>query len=269
MTELEQVVSKNPKLRPRTKHLYMLGVKSFLDFAGVAPESWTSEVVEEWRSHLLSNGMKPQTVNVHLHAVKYAARKYAERHNNVGDFAEELTALQIDPPKKRKPLNLAQCKALIEACEGDRPIDIRDRAICLLGLSTGLRRSALCALNIEDVKGHNLSVTLKSERTHVVVLDDSTYEAIKSWLACMADMQVTEGPLFRALSKPRKDGTVLVRERMSQDGIFRAVEARGIAAGLKNMYPHVFYHTFIAISLASGKSPQEIKHMLGYTATKL
>lgn len=267
LSELEQYIAKNPKLRPRTKHLYLLGVQSFLDFAGVSPDSWTDEAIEAWRSNLLSSGMKPQTVNVHLHAVKYVAKKYAER-NGVDDFAEGTSALKVDPPKKRKPLKPEQCVALLKACEGNRPIDIRDRAICLLGLRTGLRRSALCALDMDSLKGHKLTIELKRERPHDIILDDETFEAISVWVTYLRAQEITEGPLFRALSKPRKDGSVLFRDRMSQDGIFRAVEARALSAGIQNVYPHVFYHTFICSSLAKGVTPQTIKHMLGYSSTK-
>ena len=89
-TELEQIVEAGPKLRPRTKQLYLHGVKAFLDHAGFNPTRWTMAAVEDWRNSMLETGVKPQTVNVNLHALRYAARRYAEQHRDgTLDFTRE------------------------------------------------------------------------------------------------------------------------------------------------------------------------------------
>ncbi len=88
------------------------------------------------------------------------------------DFARYAELLPINSAKKRIALSLEQSRALVAACAGNADIDLRERAVVVLALRTGIRRAGICALNVEDLRGRTLTVRLKGGRDIEIVLHD-------------------------------------------------------------------------------------------------
>lgn len=61
----------------------------------------------------------------------------------------------------------------------------RDMAIVTIGCRTGLRLSALCDINIEDIdlSQHSLRVVEKGNKTRIIMFGENTAEVIGRWLA--------------------------------------------------------------------------------------
>ena len=147
--ELEQVIEGSPRLSARTKKNYLRAVRSFIAFAGA---DWSGIQVENWRNKLLMEGRKPQTVNLYLAGVRFASRRRAERNQNpMLDFARYAETLRPTEPEPRRALTYEEGAAFIAACEGERPIDLRDMAIAIVGFRTGLRRAGICGIHFEDI----------------------------------------------------------------------------------------------------------------------
>lgn len=265
MTTLETAVINSEKLSGRTRELYLAGIREFLEYAGDDTKNWTSDRVEKWRDKLVKGGQQPQTVNIKLNGLRYASRRLAEKHKNPAqDFARFAQMLKPGKAKERKPLTVEQAKALVAACEGEKHIDVRDKAICILCLRTGLRRAAVCDLMLADLKATTLRATMKGGDMLKLHLDEETLEALHAWIGVLKSAGVKSGAIFRALSRPQLDGSVSIKPaNLSTDGLYRAMKARAKKAGIKHFHPHIFRHTFIALAVAAGIPNAHIRAMTG------
>jgi integrase len=144
--------------------------------------------------------------------------------------------------------------------KGDKLIDIRDRAIILLGLALAGRRSEIAALAVEDVviKRTHAEITLRSsktdqERRGVTLAVSYTgratcpITALERWLEAAA---ITEGRLFRSMTK---GGTV--GESVSGRAIANIVKKCAGEAGLDPSH-------FSGHSLRSGFATSAAMHGL-------
>jgi integrase len=116
-------------------------------------------------------------------------------------------------------------------------IDVRDRAMLLLGFAGALRRSELSALDVADVveTGEGLRITVGRSKTdqegkgHTVGI---TYGSnpptcpVRAWRAWLERSGIEAGAAFRRLSHGR-----VTPERIAGDGIARMVKRRAKAAG--------------------------------------
>jgi len=264
MTELEQVVASSPRLSPRTKVIYTAYVQAFVAFAGTSPESWTGIAIENWRD-ALSRSRKPQTVNGYLAAVRYASRRVAQRHQDPSrDFAAYAEMLPQGEKKSPRALTHDEGAALVAACEGTSGRDLRDMAIIILGLHTGLRRAGICNIKFEDFEGSGVKVLLKGNRWHPLGLDPEVQDACMAWGAWLAKHKVDGGYFFRNISHNRITGVTTIGDCLTTDGLYKSLKRRARAAGVKHFSPHVLRHTFISWCREAGVPDYRIRAVTGH-----
>jgi integrase len=268
MTELERVIAQSQRLSERTRTIYLAAVRQFLEFAGPDPRRWNGSMVEAWRDSL-RRGRKSQTVNVYLAGLRFATRRISQLARNPGlDFARVAETLKAEPEEERRPLSAAQARALILACNGTRPQDLRDRAIVVVGLRTGLRLGGLASIRIENCSDGELrKVRMKGGRFLDLHPGSQAWGALRAWTAWLARRDIKDGPAFRHLIKARLDGTVAVADGLSHSGIYRAVKARAARAGLPGVFPHIFRHTFVSLCEAQGVPDAVIQSITGHLST--
>lgn len=268
MTELETVIENSPRLRQRTKLNYLRAVHLFLDYAGTNPSNWTGVAVENWRDSL-SKQLKPQSVNVHMAALRYASRRLAQRHQNPQlDFAGYAEMLKAGQAKTPRVLTHEEGARLVDACRGTSPNDLRDHAIAVLGLRTGLRREGLCSITFKDFDDSGrVQVTLKGGRRHWILLDAEVMEALTPWVNWLLANGIKSGQIFRSVSKPMLDGTVKVRKELTPSGLYHAMKERADRAGIKGFHPHVFRHSFVSWCQEAGIPAYRIAGITGHKST--
>jgi len=120
-------------------------------------------------------------------------------------------------PRPKTALLVDELRTAVATC-GERPIDLRDRALVLIGFAGALRRSELVGLDARDVlfEVEGLVLRLRHSKTNqegeleeVAVLygsDPATcpVRALQAWLATAT---IVEGPLFRAVDRAGGIGT--------------------------------------------------------------
>lgn len=57
-------------------------------------------------------------------------------------------------PKRKEGLSTADIRAIVTTLDGNRLLDIRDKAVLLIGFATAMRRSELVTLTVEDIANH-------------------------------------------------------------------------------------------------------------------
>lgn len=274
MTQLEKAIESGSQLRPRTKELYLQHVRAFLAFLGEKSiRDADRDDVANWCRAMRRARISPQSVNVALNALRYAAE-----HGHVkrlAGYAKECR-LPVDGARQKKTdraLAWSEGVGLVKVCDGTAPRDIRDRAIITLGLRTGMLRFSMCQLNIQDVKFPNLTFVKKGGEPHTIQLDAVTGAAIVAWVAWLATYKITKGRLFRSLGRERIDihvsrtgneKAVSIGDQLTPDGLYRVIRDRARKAELDDLYPHVFRKTFLAWTKRAGATPSQIAAVTGH-----
>ena len=73
--------------------------------------------------------------------------------------------LGVAPTNRKTGLSVADVKAIVDTLDGTRLIDVRDRALLLLGFATAMRRSELVALTLDDLENHPEGLIIHKRRS--------------------------------------------------------------------------------------------------------
>ena len=147
---------------------------------------------------------------------------------------------------------------LLAATEGDRPADVRDRAILLLLAVYGLRAGEVIGLRLEDFdwEREQLSVTgLKTRRTRIYPLTRPVGDAVLRYLTNVRPRS-THREVFLRLVAP------LSPLRALWPVVGNRLRALGLA--IPHHGPHALRHACATHLLASGLSLKEIGDHLGH-----
>ncbi|TMN21907.1 tyrosine-type recombinase/integrase [Lentibacillus cibarius] len=231
-----------------TKYKWIL--EKFLSECSVSIEDLTPEHIRNWL-YVISEGKKPKTIDLYLSALKsFTNFCLAEDYLNAPVIKSRWKpAIPESLPQYLNGEELARVKREAE----DLPL--RDRALILLLLSSGCRKTEASYLNIEDVqlkkrtamvmgKGGNLRHIHLSEECALVLQD---YLQTRNY--CEGE------PLF--LNK--------FGGRLKSTGIYKVTTKLGKQAELsQTLYPHVCRHTFATTMLAKGADLSFIAEEMGH-----
>ncbi len=171
------------------------------------------------------------------------------------------------PPDKPVPiLTDAEIAALLKACAVsrgragvfDRAVFLgrRDEVVLRLLLDTGVRVSELCGLALDDVDlDRELAyVTGKGSRPRVVPFGAKTAQAVDRYLR------------VRALHPYARSTRLLLGQRgpMTPDGARDVLHSRAAQAGIDDVHPHRFRHTFAHRWLAGGGQERDLMMLAGW-----
>jgi integrase len=139
-------------------------------------------------------------------------------------------------PASKTPATADLIARMLATCP-DTLIGRRDQALIAFGFAGAFRRSELLALEMADLTAvdDGLRVTIRRSKTdpdaegQEIAIPGGYHlrpvETLQAWLVAAA---ITEGPLFRPVSKAGRIGLT----PLSADGFVRALKRRAAAAGL-------------------------------------
>ena len=145
-----------------------------------------------------------------------------------------------------------------------RPTALRDKALILTLLDSGLRASEACALDIGDldmkvgklIVKHGVEGGAKGRKGRVVFLGKTARKAIWRYLVSREDGEDPQAPIFLG-----KYGHPLNRDTLRQ-----VINSLGKKAGVKKTHPHRFRHTFAITYLRSGGDLFTLQALLGHSS---
>jgi site-specific recombinase XerD len=159
-------------------------------------------------------------------------------------------------PLKLKPaLTPEEIEQILQACEGRHWLRLRDKALILTLLDTGLRIHEAHSLKVGDIQQDTLIVKGKGSKQRMVFLSPETRLAIKRYLkACPYPLQESS-PLWQG-----RNGALTL------NGIMEVVEKIGKRAGLpKPLGAHAFRRTFATWSLRNGIDLEHLRQLMGHS----
>lgn len=171
-----------------------------------------------------------------------------------------------------EPFTREEIEALLNACERTRTwknrqltsncrsTADRDRAIILLLLDTGLRASELCGIKFGDINmtANSIKVLGKGQKERLVYFGKRTSKALWKLLTPRLKDAQPEDPVF--VVGPEDDPRPLTRD------VLRRLLARlGERAGVANVHPHRFRHTFAITYLRNQGDLFTLQDLLGHS----
>lgn len=149
----------------------------------------------------------------------------------------------------------------------DALAQLRDRALVVTLLTTGLRVSELVSLNRADLEADPITVVGKGNKERVIFLAGPAREAIAAYLSARPD----DSPaLFLSHHRNRSEdrarrGSPRPEGRLSAQGVGFIVKRYSAATGIPAT-PHLFRHRYACDLLASGAALTEIQQLLGHAS---
>ena len=185
-------------------------------------------------------------------------RSFASYLLEQGELLRNPFKLLPAPKRQRilpKFLTVPETEKLLETATHTRRAP-RDRALFELLYSSGLRRSEITGLKIQDVDFFNglVKVFGKGSKERFVPVTDEALAAIKDYLACRQNPQ-PQDPLF--LNSRGK--------ALTGDGLAYIFKNTAIAAHLaRKVTPHSLRHSFATHLLNNGCDLRSLQEMLGH-----
>ena len=266
--------------------------------------------VQSWQRSLVDSGLAPATVNNHMASLS-AFTTWVEILEPelfpAGDPAKGIKEIRL-PPLEPRALSEAQVRSLKNVCDrlerfhelrgrewkdrGERVghargRPVRDRAIVLVLLSTGLRREELVTLDLGQVQPNDpkklratrlvrvRGVKGKGGTERNVFLSKNAREALAEYLEIERTRDASEsiegGALFlSAVGTParREDGRLSVRAinlLLERIGHWHDAEVTDLSRKVSPLRPHDLRHTFAyRLAAETGKDAYELERRLGH-----
>lgn len=229
------------QLAASTRRAYRADAKVFAAWCaerGIAPFPASAELVATFLSAEAAKGVRYSTISRRAAAINFAhaaaAMDSPTKAHLVSAALKGIRRTLGVAPTKKAPATAGKLVEMVGHCP-ESLIGKRDRALLLLGFAGAFRRSELVALAVADIKEEpaGLRVTIRKSKTdqegagHTIAIPRGRHcpvEALKAWLEAAG---ITDGPLFRSISKGGKVGT-----QLSTKSVAAIVKRYAKAAGL-------------------------------------
>ena len=224
--------------------------------------------IQAYRQSMLSRGLKPNTINRRLAALAIFgswAVEVGHLPQNPALHIRSLDSVSLAPKwldKKRRAAIVRAAKDDLVMAKKRYPrlwlMRLRDTAIVITLLHTGLRVHELCKLSLDDVeisarKGQT-TVTGKGFKQRTIPLSEPARAMLRQWLK----------------HRPSSERNALfINQRgapLKSRSVQRAVKRIANAAGLDgDVTPHTLRHTFAKSLIDEGVSLEKVAKLLGHS----
>jgi site-specific recombinase XerD len=177
--------------------------------------------------------------------------------------------LRQDRNKLPDTFNIAEVDRLLATCDqGD--VGVRDRAIMLLLLDTGMRAGEMCGLTADRLEcaagGGRIEIPAllsKGAEDRVVMFCDVTADALGDWLFRRGPPD-PGGWVFLAVSGRR----TLSTRPLTPGGLNQMIHRRCEAAGVEghSHLCHIWRHTFAKMYVQGGGDLESLRRLLGHAS---
>jgi site-specific recombinase XerD len=247
-------------------------------------QSITEADINAYIQHL-GQALKPATISRRLTPLRLLFQRLLRYHLIAINPMEDIKAPKVSPRSTTVYLSRHEARRLEEECQGPTLRDLRDHALIVTMLSTGLRSSEVIAIDWAHLgmrDGHRVvQITGKGNQTALIKLKPRTWEILNRYLEALQAAEITDGPVFRRLrhcasdpKQPAAPRRYAVHGRLSYDGLKYILQARFTAAGLHlkldpsnrpgakpntaagarrtQVTPHGLRHSFVTLALKGG-----------------
>ncbi len=245
-------------LSPHTITAYQHDIEQFHAFAPVEINQLSKQHIIDYLSYLQSRELAFSSRSRALFAIKVFFRflKREEKINtNVAQYIESPKLWKLLPDV----LSVEEMFNLLKAPDTSIEKGARDKAILELLYATGMRVSELCGLNFYGVEETCVKVMGKGSKERLIPVGKSAIDAIDHYITHFRN-QCEEGrerPLFVSIKG----------SRMNRTEVWKMVKEYAKELKIeKNIFPHIFRHSFATHLLDRGADLRVIQELLGHSS---
>ncbi|OPY58340.1 MAG: Tyrosine recombinase XerD [Pelotomaculum sp. PtaU1.Bin035] len=222
------------------------------------PAMVTESMLKDVILKMINDGLSPNTVN---HRVRTLKQFY--------DFLidEKLVAnnptVKLDRKKSKGMIIQAfteqQLTALLSIPNKNRFVGLRDYAIMLIFLDTGIRLSELVSIELQHVKMADSEIVIphgKGDKFRRVFVSSRTRDTLRKYIKARGDIPGNQY-LFVNFENQHMKGRN-VQERLTIYG--KKARLEGVRVS-----PHTFRHTFSKLYIMRGGDPFSLQALLGHS----
>ena len=232
----------------------------FLDERDATIASLDKLLVREYLSGLVAASTASASVTRKVSTVRSFYR-YLRSEGVIPD--DPMFGVKGPRRERRLPtfLSREQIETLIVAADGEKPNELRDRAILELLYASGLRVSEIVGIDVRDVDLDERTVVVfgKGSRERMVMMGRPAAQAVRRYLQHGRPglAQRPEVALFL-----NRDGG-----RLSPRAVQVIVRKCALKAGLdRGVHPHLLRHTFATHLLDNGAELRVVQTLLGHAS---
>jgi site-specific recombinase XerD len=207
--------------------------------------------------HLIDAGRENSTVKTRFRGLY----RFCGWLVDEGELDDNPMARLSPPEPASKPVPVLDDDdliALLKTCNGKTFADRRDEALFRVLLDCGVRVSEACGLAVDDVdldQGMAL-VRGKGNKVRPIYFGARTARALDRYLRGR-----------RARRWCHLEALFLTqRGALSPDGARERLKVRGAQAGIEDLHPHRFRHTFAHDFLINGGQERDLKRLAGWSS---
>jgi site-specific recombinase XerD len=203
---------------------------------------------------------KPTTAAVRFRSLQQLFKWLHEE----GEITESPMARMKAPKVTEAPppvLSDAQLRALLEASEGNEFEERRDTALLRTFIDTGGRLAEIAGLRLEDVDldAGVLEVLGKGSKVRHLPIGAKSVKAMDRYLRRRGQHPEADSPWVWLGSKGR----------LTESGIAQMLRRRARDAGIGDVHPHLFRHTFAHSWLAQGGTEGDLMRITGWRTREM
>lgn len=221
--------------------------------------------IESFLMELLSIELSISTIARNISSIR-SFHEFAVVEN----LADANPAELIELPKKAKKLpevlTAFEAEQIIDSADRSISVGVRDAAILETLYASGMRVSELTALELDDLYFEIgfIKVIGKGNKERLVPMGELAQKAVEHYVENARND-------FLNSKKPEKSkNRVFINQRggpLSRMSIWNIVNKYAEKAGIeKNVYPHIFRHSFATHLLEGGADLRAVQEMLGHSS---
>ncbi len=251
-------------LAPGTINSYLISGETLLAYLRdrgmpTAVSAIKRDHLEAWLADMTGR-VAPATVARHYRSTQQLFRWLVEDGELQRSPMEKMRA----PAVPEQPVDIFtddELSALLAACRGNTFENRRDTAILRLLIDTGIRAGELAGLRAEDLDAEQgvVYVMGKGRRGRAVPYNAKVADALRRYLRARAlHPQAALPALWLGKKGPVTDS-----------GLRQVLERRAAEAGVQNVHPHRFRHTYAHQWLAAGGQEQDLMRLAGWRTREM
>lgn len=159
------------------------------------------------------------------------------------------------PTRIVKYFTTEECKKLINSVSGRNAI--RDKAIIILAVNTGLRLSELVSLNVDCINNNTRTVIGKGNKERPIYINSEMREILKEYVESRPETK--EKALFLSERGNR------INPQTVEHAIKNAIQKAGLnIEGKRGISAHILRHSFATNKYKNGSDIRKIQVLLGH-----
>lgn len=217
------------------------------------------EHIEAYLADLLDR-TAPATAAKHYRSLQQLFRWLVDDGEIPRSPMERMTAPAV-PEQPVPVLTVDELSRLLDTCKGNTFENRRDLAILRLFIDTGMRAGELAGLTVDDLDAeHQVAHVMgKGRRSRACPYGAKTADALRRYMRAR-----------RAHSMASQLGLWLgVKGPMTDSGVRQLLERRAKEAGVPNVHPHRFRHTFAHEWLSAGGQEGDLMRLAGWRSREM